>query len=268
MKKAPVPATLEVSTPVDGPVRALLLLLLGSHLHADTQGGQGADCIFSLSLVLWTGVTEQQLRQLISEGLLQHRVETSNRPRHTIAGSPPPAGWDERSCFCLTASGVALALQLLRGAVLADPRQDPTRPVWVARDRDLWFCGRRVLHFGRRAPNPMRLLDRLEELAWPPRIDNPFETDVDCTAPDRLVDVVKSLHRAQAKRLLTFKADADRTGLRWWPAQGPRKPRRKKTAVTPSVPGALQASRSSISRHKHETTQKTWTQAREACFPL
>jgi hypothetical protein len=195
-------------------VHAVLAWLLGPSLCASVLGREPGEFAVPLASVLQTGVTEGELRQLISAGYIECRTKPPESSKLSPAVFAEEPGWYEWFAFHLTPAGTSLALQHLPLEVSAESlTPEPVKPCW--RKRELWFRNILVKRFTRVAKNQMRVLDLLEQRGWPSRLDNPFESDVDCPALDRLINTVSSLNRLQENRVLVFEPEPGGGGLQW-----------------------------------------------------
>jgi len=86
-------------------------------------------------------------------------------------------------------------------------------PVWDAENRTLWWNGRVVIRFERRAaPNPELLLESFQELRWVRRMPNPFHGNHK-KAHEKLRNAIKKLNRRQ--NVLRFHGGGDGESVRW-----------------------------------------------------
>lgn len=139
-----------------------------------------------------------------------------------------------RSCFVLTAAGVAFAQQQQRDQVplvapldgdtsavrvpeSSDnvPSQETTLPKWDNFRRELYYGGALVKQFKLPSTNQESVLTVFQEENWPPRIDDPLPHTRNVDPKQRLRETIRSLNRNQKRRLLRFKGDGTGEGILW-----------------------------------------------------
>jgi hypothetical protein len=203
--------------------RAALGLLLGRYYCATSLGRPAQNLAIGWPFLSeMTGLDTAGLHSLLETGLVEHweGVPGPWRRRRQLPAAGFRAG--PRSSFTLSPTGVALAWDLFRpGATAAreGPCPNGEMPCWRASNRQLWFRGQVVLEFGRSAPNQECVLDALEELGWPPQIDDPLPHKKGKRARKRLGDTLRSLSAAQ--RAIHFRVSADGRAV-LWAAKGER----------------------------------------------
>jgi hypothetical protein len=207
-------------------VQALLTHLLGAHRCADILARSPWDFASGLADLRKTGVADALLRVLIADGCLEHRVEvpgTEGRSLRWAANSD----WGPGSLFVLTPRGVVLTQELTEAPEV--PLVVPTleeagapvipapagTPVWERRLRELRYQGALVKRIRRSAPNQEAVLDALEEMGWPERMDDPLPQDKVMLPEDRLRETIKSLNRGQRPLRIHFLSEANGSGVRW-----------------------------------------------------
>jgi hypothetical protein len=170
------------------------------------------------------GVTDTDLRWLISKGYVEHKVETTNTAAlqrsflvvNSLAFFP-------RTCFVLTEAGLQVALTT---AVPSSPFDGsgsngvrPVSPVlvphWDAELRTLSLNGQIVKAFRREAPNQEMILNAFQESSWTRRIDDPLPPEREIDSRVRLHDAIKSLNRNHITPLLRFRGDGSGKGVCW-----------------------------------------------------
>jgi hypothetical protein len=194
---------------------------------------QACDYATELGVVPWefavdrddlsrAGATHNDLRWLIARGLLEHGLEKTraNDPRRTFQ-CPGGRLLRERSCFVLSALGLAWAERFVRDATHAGSREEQNgrllpigdRPHWDADRRELSFREGGLKRFRSPAPNQERVLAAFEEDGWPPRIDDPLPPQADQDSKRRLRDTIATLNRGQ--KGIRFSADGLGQGVCW-----------------------------------------------------
>jgi hypothetical protein len=166
------------------------------------------------------GLTGPDLRWLIAQGVVRHAVErvrarTGPRSFRRL----PDLCLVTRSCFVLTDEGARVLPLWFPATVLIEaPRascsDEPVRPRWDGRSRELTWRGQLVKRFRIVAPNQQLILDAFEEEGWPARIDDPLNGG--CDDPrQRLHDTVRNLNRCQRGLRLRFLRDGSGEGICW-----------------------------------------------------
>ena len=59
------------------------------------------------------------------------------------------------------------------------------------------------------------VLSSFQELAWPPRLDDPLPPVRDIVSAERLRDTIRRLNRCQDPHTVRFSSDGLGTGIRW-----------------------------------------------------
>jgi hypothetical protein len=208
-------------------LRAALARLLGECKCAEALRRPVWDFAVGIGQLRETGISGKVLRLLIDDGYVEHRVETTPR-----AGGarrfrlPVRPAWNWRSNFVLTARGEELALEILGDSdhswannrdAASEGRAPGNRekPCWDAGVRELRYRCQVIKRFRRAAPNQEYLLQALQELDWPLRIDDPLPKDREVDSSERLRETAKSLNRGQSPHLIRFRVEATGQGIRW-----------------------------------------------------
>jgi hypothetical protein len=171
-----------------------------------------------------TGLTNTELRVLISVGLVEHSVEQTEpagggRRFVGVSNLSLPAN----TCLVLTERGIAYAR--------AHVGQRDDRPpaagqaadlVWDTQRRELRVGPRVVKRFLQPAPDQQTVLSAFEEERWPPRIDDPLPPRHGLDPARRLHRTASNLNRSQVNRLIHFGAGGDGRSFRWEWARGDR----------------------------------------------
>jgi hypothetical protein len=171
------------------------------------------------------GLNINRLRLLLCQQFLLQAIESppeSGQPRNyrMVAGLQVSVA----SCFVLTDQGADWARSMLRQGLGSDsarkrPTQKPNAfqltPRWLAGPRELWLGIYVIKKFRRPADNQTALLAAFERQGWPRWLPNPFTSDLDCEAVQRLHDAIKFLNRGQEPRLIVFRGDGTGQGTSW-----------------------------------------------------
>jgi hypothetical protein len=203
-------------------------LLQQAHLYAQCLGRGVWDFALDLNALNRVGLSTNDLRWLLLQGLLAHAHETTVPATDRRTFRPAGAiGFERKSCFVLTAAGVEFVRQ---GAVcrLQTPSSEysapksqqmfhPNLPVWDEQRRELRVGDKVVKRFATPAPNQELILATFQEDGWPVRIDDPLPPLADQEPKRRLHDTINSLNRHQQKHLIRFIGDGSGEGIRWEP---------------------------------------------------
>jgi hypothetical protein len=132
----------------------------------------------------------------------------------------PGPEWGHGLSLVLTPAGAARAWAQVGGApeqpAEGESQHRPrSKPRWDPRRRELWYRGQLVKRIHRTAANQECILNSLQELGWPPRMDDPLPGGKGGRAEERLRDAVKSLNRHRVCPLIRFEVEAGGRGLRW-----------------------------------------------------
>jgi hypothetical protein len=93
------------------------------------------------------------------------------------------------------------------------PRQNgkTKKPRWDARKRELWFAGKIVKRYTRRAPQQEKIYAVFQDDGWPDRVDDPL-------APGRLSETLKHMKDSLGKDSpIRFGGDGTGEGIIWEP---------------------------------------------------
>src|SRR5262249_6229217 len=122
--------------------------------------------------LLAAGLNENDLRWLVSRGLVDHAAEEGRAAPGRRAFRPAPdLSIGEWSCFVLTAGGARFIAEGLRAGGLG--HGPSARPRWDAGARELTWQGGLVKRFQNPARCQELILAAFEEEGWPVRIDDP-----------------------------------------------------------------------------------------------
>lgn len=169
------------------------------------------------------------LRELVCQGLVEHRRETAAEHGHRARqfAPEPELVLSDRSCFVITESG----LKYLRrespnagngqaaGTELPTADTGPagmtidTAPRWDEEKRELWVGPYLIKRFRWPARNQLAIVREFHRLNWPPRIADPLSQSDKVDPKQRLHDTIKCLNRRRVNKLLKFGGDGTGTGV-------------------------------------------------------
>jgi hypothetical protein len=170
-------------------------------------------------------IPDRILRRLVAQGLVAHALETtrSDDCKRTMR-EVGHLEFGERSCFALTARGVAVAMALV-SVKDRTPVEEPIAqlPAFVSCEdgrRELRLGDAVVKVFRWPARNQELVLTAFQEQDWTRRILNPIppRAGVDCWL--RLHNTVLRLNAGQRRRVLRFHGDGSGEGISWEPVSG------------------------------------------------
>jgi hypothetical protein len=177
------------------------------------------------------GLTNSELRWLISRGLVNHQVEVTRASDRTrrfrkINSLVLPDG----SCFVLTPAGRELIYRLgsapnevAPGEIAEraaerrsdDRRAAPPSPHWDAMLHELTIGSTLVKRFRCPAKAQERILLAFQEDGWPPAIDDPLPTQFDQDPKRRLHYTIRNLNRGQRPLRIRFFINGNGETIRW-----------------------------------------------------
>lgn len=172
------------------------------------------------------GLTNCALRWLVCKGYVEHALETtpsgSEERRFEREGR---LSFSQGTCFVLTERGADLLPKRVRPVKAGGGRLPRFRhgrgvvpragPHWDADCRLLSVGGKVVKQFRLPAGNQELILTVLEELGWPPHLDDPLPPVAEMDPTQRLRDTIRRLNGNQRNRLIRFHGDGHGSGLRW-----------------------------------------------------
>jgi hypothetical protein len=171
-----------------------------------------------LSCLRAAGLTNTQLRWLLSKGYALHRTERSQpgAPRRTfeeVGNLSLPEG----TCLVLTDVGADYALgSFPPWAVVAPAEARLHNPVWDEARRELRVGLTVVKRFKQPAANQELVLRALQEEGWPPRIDDPLPPEADQDPKRRLHSTISNLNRGQRHGIkVHFEGAGDGESVSW-----------------------------------------------------
>ena len=174
------------------------------------------DFAVELQILQTAGVDHNTLRGLVSQGLIQHAVETTRlgAKQRTFRESPN-LRLVNASCFVLSAMGLELCEQLrARWHLPAAIVSHVAVPKWDSDRAELRLGDVVVKRFRQPAKNQRAILDAFQGENWAPRIDNPLPEEDQQPAQDRLHDAVRRLNQ-QIHTLIRFESDGSGEGVLW-----------------------------------------------------
>ena len=196
--------------------RTALLFVLEAHEEASARNL--ADCQFAVELEALErgGVTVNDLRALLEDGHLEHRLETTDRrsSRRTFQRVRSTALFT-RSCFILTPAGLRCATRIQSEPSFrsADPAPSASRsgesvtlpvPFWDTQEKILWYDNRALKRYLRPAPNQEAILREFQRKKWKHRVKNPLPRAHRMNPKTRLCDTLKHLNLRPDLHVLRF----------------------------------------------------------------
>jgi hypothetical protein len=213
-----------------------LSMLLQAHCYSKELRCDRWDFAIELVALQQAGLTNSDLRWLLRKGYILQAVEIVPPPDGSQRAFVPldTLVLDERSCFVLTAEGIASAAPV-DGLPSAGEAQLPARkkegpcqpppelgepvpaslPVWDKQRRALIFREQIIKQFKLPAPNQELILAVFEEEGWAPHIDDPLPLAELVDPKRRLHDTINALNRHQRAPLLRFLGDGLGQGVFW-----------------------------------------------------
>jgi hypothetical protein len=203
-----------------------LAQLAEAFAYAQDQGCDPWQFALAIATLLAAGVTESELRWLVSKGYAKHACEITTaqsvarkfRPSHNLA-------FVETTRIILTAAGADYLatgsgrLPMAGLPVEADREvassMTATTPFWDADGRSLRVGGWIVKRYRRPSPSQETILEAFQEEGWPHRIDDPLPPLPELDSKSRLHDTIKRLNRHHKHPLLCFRGDGTGEGIQW-----------------------------------------------------
>jgi len=226
---------------IDERLRGGLAILWRAYICAQDTGASIWDLSLPISRLHQAGMTNTDLRWMMTRGLVEHREETisdadakrSFRPgsdslgKHTRLILTSRGALQAEHVFGETASSPHAALPSFAAAsgrltTLTNPPKLDTKgttpaviPRWDAVRRELSVEGLIVKRFRVPARNQETILSVFEEEGWVEHIHDPLPLAVDIDGPTRLHDAINRLNRCQINPVLRFHGDGKGTGVLW-----------------------------------------------------
>lgn len=215
----------DLAAAASGKMLAGLRQLLEAAAYAREVGRPVWDFAVEIESLRAAGLSNSELRWLVCKGYVEHA-------RETTAGGSEGRGFEPEgglrfgpgTCFVLTERGADV---LRRPGKPAQPGRGPlglfrnggdvpgAGPHWDPECRVLSVGGRVVKQFRVPAGNQELILAALQELGWPPHLDDPLPPVPEVDAKQRLRDTISRLNGNQRNRLIRFHGDGSGSGLRW-----------------------------------------------------
>jgi hypothetical protein len=202
-------------------VKRGLDLLLQGHQYARELSRDAWDFAVEIDELRREGMTINDFRWLVVSGMVEHASEVT--PHYEFARKFKESARQTflpRTCFILTAKGVALAQSELPGELSDLVGQSmawlpEARPVWDAGRHQLTLHGRVVKRFRQHSPNQEAVLTAFHEEDWPPGILDPLRPLPNQDPKQRLRDTIKNLNRHQIEPLIHFSGDGTGERILW-----------------------------------------------------
>jgi hypothetical protein len=206
--------------------RRALRQLLEAHERARELALDVWQFALEVSALQHSGVTNTDLRWLVSKGYVEHAVERTG-PRdaartfercHNLRVS-------EQSCFVLSAAGLVLARAKGRAAAPPPPPAPGRRwradrgaaPSWDAGQHTL-FCGGQIIkEYHCDAPHQEAILAAFEAQHWARCVSVALPDDPGVSAKERLRNAVRNLNRG-VRPYLRFHQEGNGSRVSWEPA--------------------------------------------------
>ncbi|NQT11526.1 MAG: hypothetical protein HQ582_02185 [Planctomycetes bacterium] len=220
---------------------ALGVLLEAVH-YAKQTGGDRWEFAVELDQLTALGLTRNDFRWLVRNGLVEHQREVTLEGDNGRAFRPTgDLTFPEGTCFILTDAGVSDALGSCSAATAGasrssywpdeengrvtinrnfskngeGPKGESSVPTWDSERRELRIDGATVKRFKWTAANQETVLAAFEEEGWPHRVDDPLPPHPGQDAKRRLSDTIKCLNRKQINPLIHFRGDGTGEGVIW-----------------------------------------------------
>jgi hypothetical protein len=189
--------------------------LFEAYSSAQELGEPPREFACQLATLMNFGITESALRWLIHGGFIEHLVETTNKRTRRRFTPGRNNRFVNASCFSLTEAGVDLLRNDCDDGLILPLTKLNLRPNYDVACRMLSFGSQIVKKFKVPAANQELILTSLEELGWPPHIDDPLPKLAGVDQKKRLIDTLYRLNANQKTPLLRFEGDGTGRGLMW-----------------------------------------------------
>lgn len=201
-------------------------LLLYAFNCAQDASSPLTDFATERAALLSLGMNDADLRWLIRKGyLLHYREETRGDETQRAMRQQEGIKFTKKSCFSLTAPGVALAEQIVASATVHEVDVDDKHrsdecdsggsPCWHAKTRELVVRGELVKKFRVPAPNQIAILAAFQEQDWQQVIDDPLPPKAELDARQRLRETIRGLNRNQLVQTLHFSVEGNGEQVSW-----------------------------------------------------
>lgn len=207
----------------DVPFLHRLRVLLRLAEAQNAAEGAGAD-VWQYSVPIdvlrnFIGVSNHALRRLVSEGLVEYRLEKiPSRSRRRGFLRNHTMKLTGATCFVLTAIGVRYVQRLLDSLRATDERSEE-KPRWNAQNGKWTFCGKLVKQLGGVAKTQRLLLDACQLQGWGNPIKSPW---ADRPMPDRSRHLRRALDHLKSEQQEThigFSSLDKARSFRWFPVE-------------------------------------------------
>lgn len=175
-----------------------------------------------ISDFLERGFTRHALRELVSYGLVTHKREIAlPNLKYREFQNEAVHCFTDRTCFVITKLGQQQVQKMVQASnphyvdsngCPVDERR-PLKPNWIRKNRQLTLGKSLVKEFKYPAHIQFTVLDRFEQLGWPPRIINPLPKDDNICPKKRLHDAIKCLNKRKENDLVQFRGDGTGHGV-------------------------------------------------------
>jgi hypothetical protein len=203
-------------------IRRGLTLLWQANDYLQLIGGNRWNFAVELCVLMEAGLSRNDLRLLLWQGLLDHAWEIKDSDKYErVFDRSANLHLSSSSCFLFTDKALRVLKQYrsLGEESNADELRDasfiPDVPTWDDELRKLTVGECLVKTFKLPAPNQICVLTVFQEEGWPYRIDDPLPMDQQVDPKRRLHDTIKSLNRHQKFPLLRFFGDGTGEGICW-----------------------------------------------------
>ena len=216
------------ATEVAPKLQAALVHMAQASEYARDVRRNAWDFALGIESLVALGVTESDLRWLVSKGYVEHACEITRscnavrrfRPSRSLA-------FPKKTCFVLTDAGALAAATLSDGPdtlplVHAQDQRGPSTsgqsvilPHWDSDDRVVRVGQCIVKRYRVPAPNQEAILAAFQEEGWPPHIYDPLSPQADQDPKCRLHDTIKRLNRHHIRWLLRFAGDGTGERVCW-----------------------------------------------------
>jgi hypothetical protein len=183
--------------------------------YTDAQEAEVDPWTFAVEIKYFreAGRADHDLRSLVLQGYVEHRVETTARgkDRRTFRRTSMLT-LTARTCVVLTESGAAWVRRVMK----ASRRRQPPRARTISYDGGTLRAGSRVVkQFGRPAPSQDWLLRAFEQQHWQRCIDIPPLPEIKSNRKRFLHNTIQNLNRDQLHPLIRFYIDATGRRVCW-----------------------------------------------------
>lgn len=205
-------------------IRSALGVLLEAVRYAEQTSDDCWEFAVELDQLAALGLTRNDFRWLVRNGLVEHRREVTLEGDDGRAfRSTGDLTFPEATCFILTEVGIPIAQVCCPAAPIngassntgEGPNGQPYVPRWDSQRRELRVNAVTVKRFKWMAVNQETILAAFEEEGWPHRIDDPLPPHPDQHSKRRLSDTIKCLNRKQISHLIHFRGDGSGEGVTW-----------------------------------------------------